>query len=68
MGVGDWIRRIFSSNEGEEEAVEREEYGLPEREDRETQRGRLGSFAGAEASEAAAGELDEFKAPRDPAP
>jgi hypothetical protein len=68
MGVGDWIRRIFSSDKGEEEAAEREEYGLTEHEDRETQRGRLGSFAGAEASEAADDELDEFKAPRDPAP
>lgn len=76
MGVGDWIRRIFSSDEGEDQAAEREEYGPAEREeynltedeDRETQRGRLGSFAGSEASEAADDELDEFKAPRDPAP
>ncbi len=68
MGVGDWLRRIFSSDEGEDEAAEREEYGLTEREDRETQRGRLGSFAGSEASAAADDELDELKAPRDPAP
>lgn len=68
MGVGDWIRRVFSSNQPEEEAVEREEYGLTEVEDRETQRGRLGSFAGSEAAQAAGDELDELKAPRDPAP
>ena len=68
MGFGDWIRKLFSSNEAEEEAAEREEYGAPDRVDRETQRGRLGSFAGAEASEAADDELDELKAPRDPAP
>jgi hypothetical protein len=68
MGFGDWIRRIFSANDAEEEAAEREEYGLPDRVDRETQRGRLGSFAGAEAAEAADQELDDLKAPRDPAP
>jgi hypothetical protein len=68
VGLGDWIRRLFSSNEAEEEAVEREEYGLPDRRDRETERGRLGSFAGSEAADAADDELDEFKAPRDPAP
>jgi hypothetical protein len=68
MGFGDWIRKLFSSNEGEEEAAQKEEYGTPDRIDRETQRGRLGSFAGAEASEAADDELDELKAPPDPAP
>jgi hypothetical protein len=68
VGVGNWIRSLFSSNRGEEEAAEREEYGLPNRPDRESERGRLGSFAGAEASEAADDELDELKAPRDPAP
>ncbi len=68
MGFGDWIRKLFSSNDAEEEAAQREEYGTPDRVDRETQRGRLGSFAGAEASEAADDELDELKAPRDQAP
>jgi hypothetical protein len=68
MGFGDWIRKLFSSNEAEEEAAQREEYATPDRVDRETQRGRLGSFAGAEASEAADDELDELKAPRDQAP
>jgi hypothetical protein len=68
VGLGDWIRKLFSSNEGEEEAAQQEEYGTPDRIDRETQRGRLGSFAGAEASEAADDELDELKAPPDPAP
>ena len=68
VGFGDWIRRVFSSSEGEEEAAEHEEYGVPDRVDRETEIGRLGSFAGAEATEAAEDELDEFKAPRDPAP
>lgn len=68
MGIGDWIRRFFSSNDGEEEAAEHEEYGVPDRPDRESERGRLGSFAGSEEAEAADDELDEFKAPRDPAP
>ena len=67
MGIGDWIRRFFSSNDGEEEAAEHEEYG-PDRPHLEDQRGRLASFAGSEEAEAADEELDEFKAPRDPAP
>lgn len=68
MGIGDWIRRLFSSNEGEEEAAEHEEYGVPDRPDLGSERGRLGSFAGSEEAAAADDELDEFKAPRDPAP
>ena len=69
VGFGDWIRRVFSSNAGEEQAAEREEYGLSaDRVDRETEIARLGSFAGAEETQAAQDELDQFKAPRDPAP
>jgi len=68
VGFGDWIRKLFSSNKAEEEAALHEEYGTSRDVDRETQRGRLGSFADAEASEAADEELDELRAPRDPAP
>jgi hypothetical protein len=68
MGFGQWLRGLFSSNQGEEDAAEHEEYGLPDGIDRESERGRLGSFAGSEATAAADDELDEFKAPRDPAP
>ncbi len=68
VGVGNWLRGLFSSGGADDEAAEREEYGAPERGEHESERARLGSFADAEAAEAAAAELDEFKAPRDPAP
>jgi hypothetical protein len=65
--VIDWLRRLFSSGDREEEAAEREEYGLPPRNDVERP-GQYESFAGAEAVQVAEDELDEFKAPGDPAP
>jgi hypothetical protein len=68
VGVGNWIRRLFSSSGTDDEAAEREEYGLPDRGELELERDRLGPFAGSEAAEAAAAEFDEFKAPRDQAP
>ncbi len=67
MRVGNWIRRLFSSSETDDEAAEREEYGLPDRGELELERDKRGPFAQSEAAEAAAAELDEFKAPRDPA-
>ena len=63
----DWLRRLFTSGGREEEAAEREEYGLPPRNDLERP-GQYESFAGAEAVQVAEDELDEFKAPGDPAP
>jgi hypothetical protein len=65
--VIDWLRRLFTSGDREEEAAEREEYGLPPRDDLERP-GQYESFAGAEAVQVAEDELDEFKAPTDPAP
>ena len=67
MRVGNWIRRLFSSSETDDEAVEREEYGLRDRGELELERDKRGPFAQSEAAEAAAAELDEFKPPRDPA-
>jgi hypothetical protein len=67
VGFGNWIRRLFSFSGADDEAVEREEYGLPDRGEAELERDRLGSFASAEATQAAEDELDEFKAPPDPA-
>jgi len=67
MRVRNWIRRLFSSSGTENEAVEREEYGLPDRGELELERDKRGPFAQSEAAEAAAAELDEFKASRDPA-
>jgi hypothetical protein len=66
--IGDWVRRLFSSSGTDDETAEREEYGLPDRGELELERDRLGPFAVSEGAEAAEAELDEFKAPRDPAP
>jgi hypothetical protein len=70
LGVrfGDWVRRLFSSSGTDDEAAEREEYGLPDRGESELERDRLGPFAASEGAEAAEAELDEFKPPPDPAP
>jgi len=68
MGVGDWIRRLFSSSGPDDEAAAREEYDLADRGRLELERDRSGPFAESEAAEAAEAELDQFKAPRDPAP
>jgi hypothetical protein len=68
VGLGNWIRRLFSPSGAEEEAAEREEYGVPDRGEAELERDGLGSFAGSEAAQAAEEELGEFKAPPDPAP
>jgi hypothetical protein len=65
--VIDWLRRFFTSRDREGDADEREEYGLPSRNDLDRP-GQYESFAGAEAVEVAKDELDEFKAPSDPAP
>lgn len=66
MARGDWIRRIFGARE--EEAAEREEYGTPNHTEHELEQEGFPSFAGVEGAEAAEEELDEFKAPPDPAP
>jgi hypothetical protein len=69
VALGNWLRRLFSSGGPDDEAAEREEYGLPDRGEVGLERSKAGSFAaGGEAAEAAEDELDEFKAPRDPAP
>jgi hypothetical protein len=61
------VSGIFSSGRTGDEAAEREEYGRPDRGEAELQRDRSCAFAGAEAARAE-DELDELKAPRDPAP
>ena len=69
VGVGNWIRRLFSSGGTDEEAAEREEYGrLPDRGELELERDKAAPYALSEGAEAAQAELDQFKAPRDPAP
>ena len=68
VGVGSWLRRLLSANRSEDEAAEREEYGIPDRGQMELERDRYGSFAEGEGTRAAEEELEEFKPPRDPAP
>jgi hypothetical protein len=68
VGFGDWVRGLYSSIGRDDEAAEREEYGVPDRGELELERDRLGPFAESEAAEAAKAELDELKPPRDPAP
>jgi hypothetical protein len=68
VGFGSWIRRLFSSTRTDDEAAEREEYGIPDRGQVELERDRRGPFAETEGAQAAEDELAEFKPPRDPAP
>jgi hypothetical protein len=68
MGFGQWIRGLFSSIGADDEAAEREEYNLPDRGEADLERGVVGAFPSPEGTEAAEAELDEFKAPPDPAP
>jgi hypothetical protein len=68
VGIGNWIRRTFSSSGTDDEAAEREEYGVPDRGELELERDKAGPFALSEGAEAAEAALDEFEAPRDPAP
>jgi hypothetical protein len=67
MGIGNWIRGLFSSSGTDDEAAEREEYGVSDRGELEVERDKAAPFAGSETAEAAEAELDQFKGPRDPA-
>ena len=68
MGIGNWIRRTFSSSGTDDEAAEREEFGVSDRGDLELERDKAGPFAMSEGAEAAEAALDEFEASSDPAP
>ena len=68
MGLKTWVRRLFLSAGMDDEAAEREDYGVPDRGRAELQRDRRGPFATFEGTEAAEEELEELKPPRDPAP
>jgi hypothetical protein len=68
VGFGNWIRRLFSSAGLDDEAAEREDYGIPDRGAVELERDRSGSFAETEGTRAAEDELEELKPPRDQAP
>ena len=65
MGLGQWLRGVFSSPELDDEAALREEYELPERAEDEFQRDRLSSFTGAGES-TAEDELEDHPPSSDP--
>jgi hypothetical protein len=68
VGFGQWIRGLFSSIGPDDEAAEREEYNLPDPGEVDLEGSKRSAFASAEGTEAAEADLDEFKAPPDPAP
>ena len=71
MGLGSWMRRLFGSGVSrDDEGAEREEYGSSDRGEADLElldQGSLSSPAG-QAAEVAEGDLQEFKALRDPSP
>jgi hypothetical protein len=70
VGVGGWLRRLFSPASAEAEAVEREEYGTDDagRADLENPRHSMRTYASFEATEAVEADLGELDAPPDPDP
>jgi hypothetical protein len=69
VSVGDWLRRLFGGPSREDEAAEREEYGLPDRGEPELERpAPARSYGAAEGAEAAKDDLESFERPSDPAP
>jgi hypothetical protein len=69
MSLGSWLRRLFASADRDDEAAEREEYGLRDRGEAELERERLGSrFPRTEGAETAREELDSLERPPDPNP
>ena len=57
------VRNLFSSPSLEDEAAEREEYGVPDRGEAELDRDRAADFATSEAAEAAENELRQLERP-----
>ena len=69
MSLGDRLRRLFASGDRDEEAAEREEYGLRDRGEADLERARLSSrYPSSEGAEAAEDELDSLERPPDPNP
>ena len=65
VGLGNWFRRLFSSTGADEEAAEREEYGVSDRGEAELERDKFGSFAEGEGARTAEADLKEFEEPSD---
>jgi hypothetical protein len=68
MAFADWIRRVFARVRPGEDAAEREEFGLPDRDARDLEQRSRGGLPGAEGAQAAEDALSEFEAPPDPDP
>jgi hypothetical protein len=65
MGLGEWLRGIFSTPELDDEAAVREEYNLPGRADDEFDRDRRSSFSDSSETTAEA-EIEDHGPPSDP--
>ena len=65
MGLGQWLRGIFSTPELDDEAAVREEYNLPERAEDEFDRDRRSSYSDSSETTAEA-ELEDHGPPSDP--
>jgi hypothetical protein len=68
MGVVGWFRSLFSSVSADEEAAEREEYGVADRGEAWIDDRGQPTLSGSESAELARDEIDALERPRDPAP
>jgi hypothetical protein len=68
MAFLDKLRRLFSTDAGEDAAAEREEYGLADRGDEQLRAAGGPGLAGMEAERLAEDDLGELKAPPDSDP
>jgi hypothetical protein len=66
MGLGQWLRGVFSTPELDDEAAVREEYNLPARGEDTYDRDRRSSFSDAGESTAES-EIEDHGTPSDPA-
>jgi hypothetical protein len=68
MGVWAWFRGVFSPGGPDDEAAEREEFGVADRGETELQRDTRSGFVPSESADLARHELDALGAPPDSAP
>jgi hypothetical protein len=64
MSVRTWFRREFSSVDPDDEASQREEFGVKDRGETELQRDKRAGFVSAESADLASHEVDALEAPR----
>jgi hypothetical protein len=68
VGVLGWFRSKFSSVDPDDEAVEREEFGIKDRGESGIEREREAHFETAESADLARSEIEALEKPSDPAP